>query len=128
MATLDQQRAMLAFDHVSQVSRLDEGRRKKYASMVHAMPTLLRSAGLSQALHFVASRSDENQRELLAHFAAQLRRVDGTIVGTAELLDRVRGANLSLYLRLTNEALACATWYRRFVQGMLKIEAGDSNG
>lgn len=125
MATLDQTRAMLAFDHILAVKSLDEGRRDKYASMVHAMPALLRTAGLSQALHFVQSRKDPDQKELLKHLAVQLKRIDDTIAGSRELLKVVREAGLSKYLRLTNEALACITWYRRFVQGELGIEAAE---
>ena len=129
MATLEQRRARLAFDHVNDVkARRSPAAQKKYGSMVHAMPTLLRSAGLSQALHFVASRSDENQRLLLDHLAVQLHRIDESIDGPEKLLARVREVELPRYLRLTSEALACATWYRRFVQGVLRVEAGDSDG
>ena len=35
-------------------------------------------------------------------------------------------ADLPRYLRLTNEAIASINWYRRFVQGVLKLEAGDA--
>ena len=125
--TLDQERAKLAFTHVRSVKATEQDRQKKYASMVHTMPTLLRSAGLNQGLHFVASRSDPDQRLLLDHLAAQLKRVDVRITGPDQLLAKARGADFSLYLRLTNEALACVSWYRRLVQGVLKIEAGESN-
>lgn len=57
MATLDQDRAKLAFEHVTLVSGWATAeQKKKYASIVQAMPALIRSAGLSQALHFVLSR------------------------------------------------------------------------
>jgi CRISPR-associated protein Cmr5 len=123
MATLDQQRAMLAFEHITAIKELSEDKRKKYASMVHAMPALLRNAGLSQALHFVSSRKDETQWELLDHLAVQLKRVDPNIKNKESLLDESRKAKLSVYLRLTHEALACVNWYRRLVQGELQIEA-----
>ncbi|MBI2566865.1 MAG: type III-B CRISPR module-associated protein Cmr5 [Candidatus Schekmanbacteria bacterium] len=128
MAMLDQERARLAFAHVQEVKNgNNEAGRRKYATMVHAMPALLRSAGLSQALHFVASRKDQNQLKLLEHLARQLARVDARIEDPATLLEAVRGAELRRYLHLTQEALACVTWYRRFVQGELKIEAGESD-
>lgn len=127
MATAEQHRAMLAFSHVNAIKQLDEKRRKKYASMVHTMPALLRSAGLCQAMHFVASRNNGDQRVLLNHFAEQLRRVVNQISNPDALLDKVRGANLSAYFRLTHEALAVADWYRRMVQSILKIEAGGDN-
>jgi len=127
MPTLDQDRAKLAFEHITTVKTWDEARRKKYASIVHAMPALLRSAGLSQSLHFVKSRKSEDQRALLTHLAAQLRRSDDGIVNADVLLDKVRRAELPAYLQLTHEALACITWYRRFVQGELRIEAGNDD-
>jgi CRISPR-associated protein Cmr5 len=92
---------------------------------VHAMPALLRSAGLSQALHFVRSRPNDDQALLLEHLAAQLRRVDPKIQSTEALLDAVRRAELGDYLRLTHEALACVSWYRRFVQGELNVDPGE---
>jgi CRISPR-associated protein Cmr5 len=128
MATLDQERAKLAFAHVGVVKGWnDEARQKKYASIVHGMPALLRSAGLSQALHFVLSRKHEDQTLFLVHLADQLARVDARITGRDQLLAEVRGADLTRYLRLTQEALACVDWYRRFVQGVLGIEQGDAN-
>src|SRR5690606_40306187 len=98
MATLEQQRARLAFEHVEEVGRSDKAAQKKYASIVHAAPALLRSAGLSQALHFVASRSDESQRLYLDHLAAQLARVDARVASPEALLDRVRTAPVADYL------------------------------
>lgn len=126
MATLDQDRAQIAFKSIAEVKGWkDEGRAKKYASIVHAMPALLRSAGLSQALHFVRSRKNKEQQLFLDHLAGQLGRVDATIKNADTLLGKVRDADLPDYLRLTHEALACVTWYRRFVQGELNIQAGD---
>ena len=127
MATLDQERAKLAFDHITFVKSWDQPQQKKYASIVHAMPALLRSAGLSQGLHFVRSRKNEHQQLFLDHLAEQLKRVDAGIDGREKLLAEVRGAELTAYLRLTHEALACVVWYRRFVQGELGIDAGEAD-
>lgn len=127
MATLDQERAKLAFEHIAEVKGWKEPDRKKYASIVHAMPALLRSAGLSQALHFVLSRKSEPQRAFLDHMAAQLRRANQAIRGRDALLGAVRSAEMTAYLRLSREALACVDWYRRFVQGELGIAAGEAD-
>ena len=127
MATLDQIRAQRAFADIEIVKGWEEAKQKKYGSIVHAMPALLRSAGLSQALHFVMSRKKEEQKVLLDHLAEQLKRIDGSIQDRDSLLSVVRNADFSRYLLLTNEALACVSWYRRFVQGELKIEAGEDD-
>lgn len=129
MATLDQRRAALAFEHVSELVG-DAKNAQKYASMVHKLPALLASAGLCQALHFVESRSDEqraHQRKLVDHLAKQLERTDPKITSAAKLLERARQANLAEYLRLTEETIACAAWYRRMVQAVLKMEATDAD-
>lgn len=128
MATLDQQRAALAFTQVSEFEgEANKAEAKKYASMVHKLPALLASAGLCQALHFVASRSDENQRKLVGHMAKQLERTDPQATSADQLLARIRSADLASYLRLTEEAIACAAWYRRMVQAVLKMEATDAD-
>ncbi len=123
MATLDQHRAALAFKHVDAFRNKEKPHRKKYATMVHKLPALVTAAGLCQALHFIQSRGNDDQKKLLEHLAEQLRRVDPAIRDADSLLDRVRNAELSSYLRLTHEATLCASWYRRMVQGVLKIDA-----
>jgi CRISPR-associated protein Cmr5 len=126
MPTRDQERAALAFDHVNQFSgENNKAAAKKYGTMIHKLPALLQTAGLCQTLHFIQSRGDEHQKKILDHLATQLRRVNGTIQNVASLLERARRADLPEYLQLTDEAMACAAWYRRMVQGILKVEAGE---
>lgn len=126
MQSRDQARALLAHKHVLAVKDWDdEKRRKKYGSMVHRLPALIRSAGLSQALHFVHSRKPPEQKLVLGHLQEQLRTIDPSIKGPDDLLKAVRGAQLPQYLSFTREALACVDWYRRLVQGELGVEAGE---
>lgn len=126
MPTRDQERAAMAFEHVNTFAGDDKkARAKKYGTMVHKLPALLQTAGLCQTLHFVQARGDEDQRLLVGHFAKQLQRVNSAINDSNALLARARQADLAEYLQLTDEAMACAAWYRRLVQGILKIEASD---
>jgi len=129
MANRDQNRAQCAWKHIESVSKEygpNSSERKSYGSMVHSLPALIRNAGLSQALHFVKSRDKKEVTLVLQHLAEQLTRVDSTINESADkLLEVVRTAELGKYLRLTQEALACINWYKRFVQGELKVSAGD---
>lgn len=127
MPTLDQTRATLAWEHVAEIAQMDESKRKKYGTIVHALTPMLRTAGLSQSLHFVLARNNDTQVLILNHLAAQLSRVDRTINGRSALLERARVAELSDYLRLSQEALRCLNWYRRFVQGVLKVEADQDS-
>jgi CRISPR-associated protein Cmr5 len=126
----DQQRAQLAFEHVQEIAALRKEEKAKYASMVHKLPALLTSSGLCQALYFLESRPDDkrqHQRKLVNHLALQLARIDREITSADALLKRVRDATLPMYLRLTDEAIACAAWYRRMVQAVLKLEASDAD-
>lgn len=124
----DRERARIAHQHVSRLLDRDESIRKKYATFVHKMPALISSAGLCQAVHFIQSRNQDAGNEYLGHLTAQLQHVDKTLKDPSTLADRVRGAPLDMYLRLTQEAFLCSAWYRRMVQGVLKIEASDVDG
>ncbi|MCS6900515.1 MAG: type III-B CRISPR module-associated protein Cmr5 [Myxococcales bacterium] len=128
MPSRDQERAALAFDHVSQFTgENNKAKAKKYGTMIHKLPALLQTAGLCQTMHFIQSRGDEDQKKILEHLAVQLRRVNHAIQNADSLLARVRQAELPEYLQLTDEAMACAAWYRRMVQGVLKVEAGEED-
>ncbi|MEZ4359353.1 MAG: type III-B CRISPR module-associated protein Cmr5 [Kofleriaceae bacterium] len=127
MATLDQRRAALAFTHVSDLASPDKkATAKQYASLAHKLPALLTSAGLCQALHFLQTRSDAGAT-LVKHLSEQLQRTEQRCTSDAALLKLVREASLGPYLRLTEETLACAAWYRRMVQSVLKLEAADAD-
>jgi CRISPR-associated protein Cmr5 len=123
---LDQTRANLAWEHITTVKNDKSDKQKTtYGSTVHGLPTLIRSAGLSQALHFVLSRNKPEATLVLDHLSVQLTRVDKNITDYQTLLQVVRKADLGRYLRLTQETLACVNWYKRFVQGVLNVDATD---
>jgi len=124
---------MLAWEHITAVKQGAEASQKRYGSVVHGLPALIRNAGLSQALHFVLSRKDAEARLVLAHLAAQLAAIDAVIKAAPEngrtdaLLKAARESDVGRYLRLTQEALACVTWYKRLVQGVLGVDASEDN-
>jgi CRISPR-associated protein Cmr5 len=127
-----QDRARLAFEHVSRFEGKppSDSTKKKYG--VHCMktPMMLKTAGLVQTLEFLASRSesDNGAPQLLKDLAEQLKRVDARI-GTAETLRKqAREAPLQDYLLLARELDACLLWYRRFAQSILKVEPTDEAG
>lgn len=130
MATRDQARAALAWKHVEAVgNESTKLNTKRYGAMVHGLPALIRNAGLSQALHFILSRQNPESKRLLDHLAEQLAVVDGSLRTAKEprreLLRIVREATVERYLRLTQEALACITWYKRLVKGVLNVDASE---
>ena len=122
MATLNQQFAQKAFVHISSL-RFDEIEKKKYGSMAHKFPVLVRTAGLMQALAFVEARSSDPQKELVTHLAEDLG-----FTGRNQLLARARTADLSAYMQLTRRVLAAALWYKRLAESVLGIGADEDPG
>ena len=71
MQTRDQKYAVEVFKQVSELADSPEvAKRRKYGSMAHRLPILIRTAGLAQAVSFVESRGDEAQKLLLRHLGA----------------------------------------------------------
>lgn len=122
MRTRNQEYAVRIFRQVNRVRKeLDEDGRKKYGSLSHRLPLLIRTAGLAQALAFVEARGGAAGSRLLEDLAAA--------VEEEELLSRSRTAELAEYMRLTRNVLAALAWYRRFAQSLLGVEAGaDKEG
>ena len=120
MQTRDQIYAATIYEQVKPIKDRGESERKKYGSMAHTLPVLVRTAGLAQALAFVQARGDEPQKRLLSHLAQTVS------AETSEaLLERSRSLDLGAYMRLTRDVLAALLWYKRFAQSVLHIEAGD---
>jgi CRISPR-associated protein Cmr5 len=131
--TLEQQRAAKAHAHVQAIASAypakDAKERKQYASMAQKLPVLIRAAGLCQALHFLRSRTKDEERSvlgrLLDHLAEQMRRTEPAITDGASLCQQVREVELARYLWMTREALASAEWYARLSQSELGVERGE---
>ncbi len=124
MLTRHQSYAARIFEQVNELREKGEKECKKYGSVAHRLPVLIRKAGLAQALAFVEARcgtEGEGQR-LLDHLAV--------VIGEktrSELLCRSRTASLPDYMHLTRQVLAALFWYKRFAQSVLRVEAGDNS-
>lgn len=120
--TREQRLAAGVYEFVRRIAdRNDTAYTTSYGSMAHKLPVLIRTAGLMQALEFVAARppSQQAQRDLLGDLA--------TVLGypTADALCvAVRGAEIGAYMRLTQEALQALLWFKRFAQSVLSVEGG----
>lgn len=98
-----------------------EKERKEYKARADSFPVLVLQSGLAQAVGFMlakAAKSDAYQR-YLNDLATMLGFADG-----AALEQRAIGAELRDYRQLTREALAAASWLKRFGQAYL-AEKGD---
>lgn len=123
--TLEQKRAAKAYEHVAALAAQHKEGATEYGAFALKLPVLVRTAGLCQALHFLASRNKEMASALLGHLACQLERLDEEIKDEKSLLDRVRKAALPDYLRLSRESVAVAGWYARLAQSVLKVRPGE---
>jgi CRISPR-associated protein Cmr5 len=122
MQTLDQHYSATAYKQVLSIK--EDKEYKKYGAMAHKLPILIHTAGLVQALEFVHSRGKPVQKRLLDHLAIAV-----TGQGNAEtLLQTVRDASLSGYIRLTRQILAALLWYKRFAQSILDVDATEALG
>lgn len=97
-----------------------EAQRKKYGSLAHKLPVLIKTAGLAQALAFVESRGGDEGKKLLDHIADVVKLNNHNI-----LQSTVRQAELRKYIRLTQEILTALVWFKRFAQSVLKVEPGE---
>lgn len=102
-----------------------EKERKEYKARADSFPVLVLQSGLAQAVGFMlakalakAPKSAAYQR-YLNDLATMLGFADG-----AALQQRAIGAELRDYRQLTREALAAASWLKRFGQAYL-AEKGD---
>ncbi len=112
-------------DKPDELSDAAKKKAKKYGSMAHKFPVLVRSAGLAQAVAFVEARGDENQRELLKHIALSVGKQ-----GVEKFYESARKSGLMDYMHLTRQVLQASVFYKRFAESVLGIEAGeeDSDG
>ena len=127
MLTREQRYARRAYEHVIDVQKRYGDRDdfvKKYGSMAHKLPVLIRTAGLAQALAFVISRGEDAHHILLDHLA------EVTINGSRDkLLKQSLGegdphtATLGYYIRLTEQVMGALVWYKRFAESVLKVSA-----
>ena len=134
MNTRDQKYAATIYEQVSQVKSLSDADQKKYGSMAHKLPILIRKAGLVQALTFVQARGGvDNQatnayHHLLDHIAKTLEiKNDGETSRRQVLLEKARTAPLNEYMQLSQQVMTTLLWYKRFAQMVLGVEANDTD-
>jgi CRISPR-associated protein Cmr5 len=118
--TREQRLAADVYRLISQVPA-DSTYKNAYGGMAHKLPVLIRTAGLVQALEFVAARSKDQraQKDLLGDLATVLE-----FNSADELRQASREAPLSAYMRLTQEALQALLWFKRYAQSVLGVEGG----
>lgn len=119
MQTREQRYASGVYELISRTVARDESYKKSYGSMAHKLPVLVRTAGLAQALEFVATRPDSQQpqKDLLHDLAQALGYSSETALRAASRTER-----LETYMRLTQDALQALLWFKRYAQSVLGVQ------
>ena len=127
MQTRDQRYAEDIFGQVSAFKRQYPQRikQREYGSMAHKLPVLIRTAGLAQALAFVATSKKAPHQQLLIDLAQTIANETGDHQIATQLLHKSRVVPLGNYMKLTRDALSALLWYKRFAQSVLNVEPGD---
>lgn len=124
MQTREQRYASGVYELMSRTVARDDMYKQAYGSMAHQLPVLIRTAGLAQALEFVATRTQDAQKDLLRDLALVLQ-----FSKEGDLLAASRSVTLGSYMRLTHEVLHALLWFKRYAQSVLNVEdasvAGD---
>ncbi len=85
----------------------------KFRTHALRLPTLIKQAGLAQALAFVSSRDDQGKL---------LVKKLGEALAHADLTRAALEEPLSQYVALSRDAIAASVWFRRFAQSELEGE------
>ena len=126
--TTNQERAAIVFKHVKALEG-DTEQAQRYGSLALAAPTLIRSAGLVQALAFYEAKGNQKEKEyyttLINNWTEELKGRKIIPEDTKNLREYAASScSLVEYMRLTREILALSQWHRRFAQSILKAETG----
>jgi CRISPR-associated protein Cmr5 len=134
--TREQERAQKAFEKVNSVGENKEEKWKKdYGRLCLRLPALILQCGLCQALTFYQAkggRTDVKKQEENCWYV-YLKDLGETIDKVEykkweDYIDDVRNAKLKRYQWLTRETLACAKWFKRYAEAILKVELTDVGG
>jgi CRISPR-associated protein Cmr5 len=126
MITREQTLAATIYDQVCAFgirNPLGSESRAQYGSMAHKLPILVRTAGLVQALAFVASRGKEPHRLLMEHLAVAVGMNDAEVMLAAS-----RTEEIGRYMHLTSQVMLALKWYKRFAQSVLNVEPTQEEG
>lgn len=122
--TRQQQWAQRAYDAVSARKQARVG--DDYGSFCKGFPALIHQSGLCQALAFAQAKAGGHDgRSEAGQYLEDLARVLG--LQRNEFADSSRSADVLTYQRLTQDALAAATWLKRYAEALLDDVKGNSN-
>jgi CRISPR-associated protein Cmr5 len=99
-------------------ARLKFEKKKEYGSLAHKLPVLILQNGLAQATGFLLAKGKDEHLALLDDLAHLLGDAGGKT-----LHQTVIAADVAQTMLLTRRGLEAAGWLKRYVQGVLKVNA-----
>ncbi|MBK1642774.1 type III-B CRISPR module-associated protein Cmr5 [Chromatium okenii] len=101
---------------------------KKYCAIAHKLPGMILQNGLAQATGFLLAKGGTEHLMLLEDLNAVLQ-AGGTlnVPNCNALHQAIIAADLNQTLKLTRHALEASGWIKRYVQGLLRVDATGEN-
>jgi CRISPR-associated protein Cmr5 len=98
--------------------------RTKYGTMAQKLPVLIRTAGLAQAISFLEAKSKKDSEEMNKQLLDDLSGTVAEMMGfdKSNFAEKCRNAEMSEYLRLTQNTLAALLWFKRFSVSVLEVK------
>lgn len=98
--------------------------KKKYGALAHKLPGLVLQNGLAQATGFLLAKGEKEHLALLGDLRQVLYAAGATSADNAQALHaQIIAADLGETMRLTRRTLEAASWIKRYVQGVLGVDA-----
>ncbi len=102
---------------------------KKYGTLAHKLPVLILQNGLAQATGFLLAKGNDEHLALLGDLALVLRETgESGCNNRDELHQTIIKADTIKTMHLTRRALEASSWIKRYVQGVLKVDATGATG
>ena len=105
-------------------ARRSDAKKKEYGALAHKLPGMILQNGLAQATGFLLAKGKQEHCALLDDLNTVLHAAEAknTSDGTA-LHQKIVGSDLDEILMLTRRSLEASGWIKRYVQGVLRVDA-----
>ncbi len=114
--------ARAAYERVH--ARRNYPEKKKYGALAHKLPGMILENGLAQATGFLLAKGKSEHSALLDDLSAVLRAAGAIAQPNGPTFhETVIASDLEQTMRLTRRTLEASGWIKRYVQGVLRVDA-----
>lgn len=98
--------------------------KKQYGALTHKLPGMVLQNGLAQATGFLLAKGEKEHIAVLDDLVEVLREGGASTAQDHKALHQeIIAADLARTMELTRRALDAAAWLKRYVQGILGVDA-----